>query len=363
MSALDDFSRIVAAIYASAIEPATWVATLEDISRSVDALGAALIMPKPAGRVVKAASVPLPAQHSYREYYHTIDYVLDAVEAGPVGLVRGGTALRDLKKGSEFDVDFMRPNQLDDGLFVRLSGDRTTPSFLAVGPNACHPFDRPEQVRLLDALTPHLRQALRIEAHLTRSEQELAETAGAMDTLRHGVVIVDIAGRVVRLNAAAEDITTAGDGLQIHAGRLGARSVSTQRQLEQSIGSASRPGLNASGATLLCERPSGNRAYVIHVLPLADTGPHRRTGRALVVIVDPERQPEPPAELLRRLYGLTKAETDIALGVLRTDGLKPLADELALSLPTVKTHLQHVFDKTATHRQAELVRLLLRILP
>ena len=83
----------------------------------------------------------------------------------------------------------------------------------------------------------------------------------------------------------------------------------------------------------------------------------------MVVIVDPERLPEPPAELLRRLYGFTKAETDIALGVLRTDGLKPLADELALSLPTVKTHLQHVFDKTATHRQAELVRLLLRILP
>ena len=32
-------------------------------------------------------------------------------------------------------------------------------------------------------------------------------------------------------------------------------------------------------------------------------------------------------------------------------------------MATAKTHLQHVFDKTDTHRQAELVRLLLTIIP
>jgi DNA-binding CsgD family transcriptional regulator len=29
----------------------------------------------------------------------------------------------------------------------------------------------------------------------------------------------------------------------------------------------------------------------------------------------------------------------------------------------VRTHLQHVFDKTDTHRQADLVRLLTTLLP
>ncbi|MGV0834566.1 helix-turn-helix transcriptional regulator [Mycolicibacterium thermoresistibile] len=361
MGAIDDFSRVVAAVYAAAVEPASWVATLEDISRSVDALGGALIMPKAAGRMVKAASVPLPAQHSYREYYHTVDYVLDAVEAGPVGLVRSGAALRDLKKGSEFDVDFMRPNQLDDGLFVRLCGDRPTPSFLAVGATVRPAFDQPERVRFLNALTPHLRQALRTEAHLARSVQDLSETTGVVDSLRHGIVVVDPTGDVVRINVTAADLTDAGDGLQMRAGRLGAQTLSTQRELEQAIVAATRPGPDPCGGSLLCHRPSGKRAYVVHVLPLGRTDRLRR--RALVVIVDPECQPEPPAELLRRLYGLTRAEAQIALGVLRGEGLKPLAEELALSLPTVKTHLQHVFDKTATHRQAELVRLLLRITP
>ena len=34
---------------------------------------------------------------------------------------------------------------------------------------------------------------------------------------------------------------------------------------------------------------------------------------------------------------------------------------VCLSAGTVRTHVQHIFDKTGTHRQAELVRTLLAI--
>jgi DNA-binding CsgD family transcriptional regulator len=69
------------------------------------------------------------------------------------------------------------------------------------------------------------------------------------------------------------------------------------------------------------------------------------------------------AELLRRVYGLTNAEAAVALHIADGQGIKPIADELSLSTATVKTHLQRVFLKTGTHRQAELVRLLLEIAP
>ena len=65
--------------------------------------------------------------------------------------------------------------------------------------------------------------------------------------------------------------------------------------------------------------------------------------------------------LLRRLYGMTKAEAAVAIRLLRGDGIKPIADSMCLSTGTVKTHVQHIFNKTNTHRQAELVRLLLTI--
>jgi DNA-binding CsgD family transcriptional regulator len=81
------------------------------------------------------------------------------------------------------------------------------------------------------------------------------------------------------------------------------------------------------------------------------------------MIIDPEQDVEPPKTLMRRLFGLTNAEAEVALRVVRGDGLKPISEELTLSTTTIKTHLHHIFDKTDTHRQAELVRLLLAIVP
>ena len=82
-----------------------------------------------------------------------------------------------------------------------------------------------------------------------------------------------------------------------------------------------------------------------------------------MLIIDPEHKPDPPAALLRRLYGLTNTEAEVAVRIGRGAGLKHVSEELVVSSETVRTHLQHVFDKTNTHRQAELVGLLLTISP
>jgi DNA-binding NarL/FixJ family response regulator len=65
--------------------------------------------------------------------------------------------------------------------------------------------------------------------------------------------------------------------------------------------------------------------------------------------------------MLRRLYGLTTAEAAVAIRLIQGDGIKPIAESMCLSAGTVRTHVQHIFDKTGTHRQAELVRTLLAI--
>ena len=146
--------------------------------------------------------------------------------------------------------------------------------------------------------------------------------------------------------------------------RSGWRSGGTDRPYvarsapEQPGEEASRAGVTARGDTLLCPRPSGLRPYVVHVLPCDRAG---QTACALVVVIDPELIPEPPIAMLRRLYGLTHSEALVATRVLRGEGLRAIADDLSVSQATVKTHLQHVFAKTGTHRQSELVRLLLSI--
>jgi DNA-binding CsgD family transcriptional regulator len=362
---IDDFSRIVSAIYASALTPDNWIVAMADVRRTLDAQSAGLLLADGSGRSIKSASLPSDAQKAYLEYYRQIDYVLDAVEKGPVGLIQSGQPLVALKARSEFDADFMRPHQMDDGLFVRLTDGSMPTCFLVAAPKRAEPFDTAERVKLISALVPHLQQALRTQVHIENFAQDASGIARAVDSVRHGIVVVGAGSVVIHMNSAAERILKCGDGLCIRSGRVEATCASANAELSRSIVGAllEHESSPRGGDSFLCRRPSGKRPYVIHVLPFSPTGENMSGTRALVVLVDPEQQPEPPTQLLRRTYGLTNAEADVALRVVRGDGLKPICEELSLSMATVKTHLQHVFDKTDTHRQAELVRLLLTIIP
>jgi DNA-binding CsgD family transcriptional regulator len=364
MVTIDEFSRVVSEIYASSVSPANWAVALSDISRVLGATGSGILVGAGKNRSVMSATVPLEAVRPYIDYYHTVDYVLDAVENGPAGLIRSGPALVALKSRSEFEADWLRPFDMCDGLFVRLCVGTTPTSFLVAAPERNQPFETSERVKFVDALIRHLQQALRAQAHLAELGRAAADITDVVDALRHGIVIVGPERVVVHLNCAAEQILRSGDGLCIRSSRLEAIRSPTNAQLQGSITHAlvEQKYGSRSGDSFTCSRPSGKRPYIIHVLPL--TAPAERCStRALVLIIDPEREPEPPKMLIQRLFGLTNAEADVALRVMRGDGLKPISADLAISRATVNTHLQHVFDKTDTHRQAELVRLLLAIIP
>ena len=259
----------------------------------------------------------------------------------------------------------MRPNELEDGLFVRLTGGPRPTCFLVM--SSTRSFDTPERVKLMGALAPHLHQALRTQDKLDGLAHSTVEMAGALDVVRHGMVVIARENLVVNLNSAAERILRAGDGFCMRSGRITATSTHAEGELNAAIHNA----LTGEGSylrqdwSLTCVRPSGKRPYVIHVLPShrrdADE-PHSRQ-MAVVLVIDPDDEPEPTTTLLRRLYHLTRAEADVALRVVHGADLREISDQLSVSLPTVRTHLQHVFDKTDTHRQAELVRLLLVLNP
>ncbi|WP_253851735.1 helix-turn-helix transcriptional regulator [Mycobacterium sp. 1423905.2] len=318
-------------------------------------------------RSVINATVPAEVTASYVEYYRHIDYVLAAVETGPVGLVRSGSELVALKANSEFDADWMRPHRIDDGLFVRLTDGTMPTCFLVAAPKRSESFDTSERVKLMSGLVSHLQQALRTQDKLAGLGNSAVEMAGALEVVSHGVVIVSRGNRLINANSAAERIFRANDGLCLRSGRMAAISTHVEQELCCAIDNAitGERSCVRSGWSLICARPSGKRPYVLHVLPSCrpDADETRSHAMALVLIIDPEDEPVPGPALLRRLYHLTKAEAEVALHVLQGADLRQISEELSVSLPTVRTHLQRVFDKTDTHRQAELVRLLLVLCP
>lgn len=208
----------------------------------------------------------------------------------------------------------------------------------------------------MSAVVPHLQQALRTESMLAQTIRQTRILEDVLNVDDRGVVVVSAEGTVWSANAAAAEIFTVGDGISVRGGRIATDALKGGIAMALSAGS---DGLRR-GSWILCPRPSGKEPYVANVVPIGDpAGPDHC---ALVVLNDPERHKTQPAEdIVRDLYGLTPTETRFVALLRDGNSLADVADRLSVSLTTVRTHLQHVFRKTGTHRQTELVRLLLSV--
>ncbi|ORW32274.1 hypothetical protein AWB91_11975 [Mycobacterium paraense] len=351
---------MVSAVYACAVEPDRVTESITTICQTLGARGGALLMTQDAVRNQVAAVLPADAAQTYRQHYWRIDHVLDDVEKGPVGMVRTGCELMQPNHHSEFLNEWNRPNDLEDGMFVRLTSGRANTTFLVTAPRRSEPFGSADRLKAMNALTGHLQQALRTYDKFAENGRANRGLAAMVEGMRHGTALVGPAGRVRCINSQAERILEIADGLTLRAQCITATVGSAQAQLGKAIHHAivgDRDGIRG-GRSLLCARPSGRRPYVVHVVP---SEPH--DGGALLMIVDPQHETQPAPTLLAELFSLTRSEAQIALGILRGTPPKQLAEQMSVSLVTVRTHLQHVFDKTGTHRQADLVRLLTNLLP
>ena len=62
-------------------------------------------------------------------------------------------------------------------------------------------------------------------------------------------------------------------------------------------------------------------------------------------------------ETISKLYRLTPGELRVLAAVSEVGGISAVAEVVGIAEATVKTHLQHLFAKTGTNRQVDLVKL------
>lgn len=260
--------------------------------------------------------------------------------------------------------EFLAPFELSNLLAIKLAGDaRDDVQLNLFRSSRSGAFDE-EQLALARRLGPHLHGAARIAGRLPWAGFVAEGTGLALDLLGNGTVLLDGAGRVIHLNAAAERMLAAPDGLAISHGRLVAGLSGETATLARLIGRAAtgRAGERFSGAASI-SRPSGRRAWAVVVAPvtteigwLAPLLP-----AAIVSIADPELVPAPPSEWLAQLYGFTGREAAVALGIAAGGELKEVAENLGLTVLSARQYLSRALRKSGARRQHDLTRLLITL--
>jgi DNA-binding CsgD family transcriptional regulator len=101
--------------------------------------------------------------------------------------------------------------------------------------------------------------------------------------------------------------------------------------------------------------------YLAHVLPLT-SGTRRLAGMAysaaaaLFICKVATETPSAP-EIIARAYRLTPTELRVLLAIVEVGGVPETAVALGVAESTIKTHLNHLFEKTGAGRQADLVKI------
>jgi DNA-binding CsgD family transcriptional regulator len=264
---------------------------------------------------------------------------------------------------TEYWNDWLRPQQLGAGGFGVLTGPGGGLLILSVARDRGLGALSDDELAVLTTVVPHLQRAIAMQERLQRLQCEGEAAIASLDHLPSGVILLDEHARPLLVNRCARTLIDAGDGLFLERDGLGAIDAGTTERLQRMIGAAIDTTLGRGvdgGDAIALPRSDGQAPLHATIAPVGRY--HYRVGArfaaAVVFVADPSRVVE-PADVLRRLYGLTAAEAALATLLVNGRSADEAAAELGVSIHTVRTQLKHVLGKTGARRQAELIRLVL----
>lgn len=290
------------------------------------------------------------------------------------------------RRNTEFYADYQRPFDIGPMMWAKLAEEPTHVAALSITRRDVSEEFSLQELKLVAALAPHLRQAL----HLYKTLQEL-KSANAM--LSHCLEETDIAicmvrqdGSILRCTQGAVTLLEKRNGIWVDKDRLKTRVHREQRMLEAMIvaacQTASGRGMNCAirvqaqaagnatvrtwsapaGNALLVTRKEPMRALQVVVTPFCSgsllSDPE---ATALIQFSDPSAKPRSRAAILRALYELTPTESRLADLLLQGSEVRQAAECMGTTLETARFHLKRVLAKTGTRRQSELLRLMLSL--
>jgi DNA-binding CsgD family transcriptional regulator len=286
------------------------------------------------------------------------------------------------------DRDFVRSDFYNESVratgtfYAALAAPRYTPhhrSFAAICRVLGSADFNIESIRTLRVLVPHLVTALRVRHQFGEAKLHARSAYAVLNRLQVGIVLTDAAARPRFVNTRAEAIAAEADGFYLGSRGITAALPAETRALQRAIAAAAtvtaklsqsdttdtilRSATSSAEARVHLSRPSLRAPLTVIVMPLSDVSLDGTWGaphQVAVFVIEPDRPPEINTRALAETYRLAPREVQVAK--LLAQGHRPaqIASELGIGVGTVREHLKRVLAKTDTHRQADLVRLLLR---
>lgn len=218
------------------------------------------------------------------------------------------------------------------------------------------------QTEMIRSLLPHIRHFARVREALAYASAVCSSLEELLENGRFGVIQLDRHGRILAANDRARSILAQDGGLSDRGGFLGAPTIGENDELKRLL-SCALPSLGVlpSAGSMTIGHPADRTRLVVHITPVAGREWDLNAQRvgALVLVVNPETQPQLDAGLVAKALHLTPAEGQLATMLAAGRTVRQIAAATGRTEGTVRWHLKQVFRKQGVSRQADLVRRVL----
>ena len=368
MAEPEQLSRLIGNIYDASLNPELWPDVIQQSCSFVGGWSGGLFTQdaaKQTGNAYYTWNISDEFVQLYFEKYLAISPFMPTLLFFDIGEVVGNADLipHEEFRATRFYKEWAQPQGLIDTIASNVDKSSTSHAAFSIMRHERNGTVDDNMRRQFRLLVPHVRRAVLIGKIIDLHKIEAAAMADALDGLSAGVFFVNAGAHVVHANTRGRKmLEDERDVLTLVSGRLIAIDQQANKFLSE-IFAASDVGdtaVGTRGIAVPLRAPSGER-WIAHVLPLT-TGARRQAGAAYsaaaaVFVRKATLDLHSPLETLSNLYKLTPTEMRVLLMIVEVGGVPEVAPVLGISETTVRTHLQHVFAKTGTSRQADLVAL------
>lgn len=361
-------SELVRTLYAGVIETPPWESFLQAIRHETASQSTVIMLLPPGSAAINLISTVggrSEVTSAYRGQLFALDPFVNLPE-GRVITLHEFVGDRELER-NDFYNDFMRRTW---GVGYVLGFDVRTAAGYTAGLRLCRAVGtrnyEPETHRLVEALVPHLRQAIPVFDRVHHLQVEETELSDALDRLGVAGFLLDALGRVTQPNRTASRLLACKEGIAVRNGRLVLGSADAQRRLGEILArarnAADRPDEDHARLPEVITIPRGPGSPSLAIAARILRSPaNLRSDHAPAVAVyvsRPEHGGAVPAAVVRELLGLTPAEAKLAARLGQGATVDQAASGLGITRATARTQLYSIFRKTGLHRQSELVSLI-----
>ncbi len=297
---------------------------------------------------------------AFEDVYRTIEYRDDpfrGIDAGTPCSLEDVISPEALASSS-FYRRLLEPDGTTDILALNVASSDGPTAYLRLSRRQPdNPFGVMEKA-LMARLLPYLETAFRLHEQRRRLLLERSAHIGALDQLAFGLVIIDEAGRIVRVNETAQRLLASSSLLRVEQGRFCGGVGGTR--VDKAV-SAMHHAAEGERQFMRLTNPQTGEYLQMLLRPISPAGRHEpREPRGVAVFLNDEvRNRDIYLGRFGQLYGLSPAEIALIDELLQGSSIAIAADKLGISENTARTQLRSVFGKTNVHRQAELMRLVL----